>query len=102
MPEPLFTDGQTDGQTETAMVKPVYLHNFVGRGIHTYFQRGEIVENDLPGGQNFIGGVTFSRPLVQNLMLKFDPCQLFTLKNDPGSHFSTGSLFNVTQVSHRF
>ena len=22
-----------------------------------------------------------------------------TLKNDPGSHFSTGSLFNVTPVS---
>ena len=33
------------------------------------------------------GGVTFSRPVVQNLMLKFEPCQLLTLKNDPGSQF---------------
>ena len=41
-----------------------------------------------PGGQNFMGKVTFSRPVVQNLMLKFEPCQILTLKNDPGSHFS--------------
>ena len=32
-------------------------------------------------------GVTFSRPLVQNLMLNFDTCQLLTLKNNPWSHF---------------
>ena len=43
-----FTDGQTDGQAEwrtdrqTAMVKPVYLQNFVGGGIQTYFQYWEI------------------------------------------------------------
>ena len=35
----------------------------------------------------FTGEVTFSRPLVQNLMLKFDPCQLLTLENYLGSHF---------------
>ena len=37
-----FTDGQTDGQT--AMVKLVYLQNFVGGETQTYFQCGEIVE----------------------------------------------------------
>ena len=49
-----------------------------------------------PWRSKFHGGVIFSRPLVQNLMLKFDPCQLLALKYDPGSPFSTGSLFNVT------
>ena len=39
--KPLF-HRRTDRQT--AMVKPVYLHNFVGGGIQTYFQCGEIVE----------------------------------------------------------
>ena len=88
---PLFTDGQTDGQTDrqTVMVKPVYLHIFVGRGIQTYFECGEIVEKwpPPPGSQNFMGGVTFSRPVVQNLTLQFEPCKLLTLKNDPGSPF---------------
>ena len=79
------TDRQMDRQP--AMVKPVYLHNFVGGGIQTYFQCGKIVEKWPPGSQNFMGGVTFSRPVVQNLMLKFEPCQLLTLKNDPGSRF---------------
>ena len=86
--KPLFhrqTDRQTDRQT--AIVKPVYLENFVYGGIQTYFQYGNIVEKWPPGGQNFMGGVTFSRPVVQYLMLKFEPCQLLTLKNDPGSHF---------------
>ena len=82
-----FTDGQTDGQTETAIVKPVYLHNFGGGGIQTYFQCGELVEKWPTWRSKFHGGVTFSRPLVQNLMLKFDPGQLLTLKTDPGSHF---------------
>ena len=45
------------------------------------------LKNDPPWRSKFHGGVTFSRPLVQYLMLKFDPCQLLTLKNDPGSHF---------------
>ena len=40
--KPLFTDGQKDRQT--AMVKPVYLHNFVSGGIQTYLQCREIVE----------------------------------------------------------
>ena len=39
-----FTDGQTDGQRPTTMVKPVYLHNFDGGGIQTYFQCRKIVE----------------------------------------------------------
>ena len=94
-----FTDKQTDKQT--AIVKPVYLQNFVCGGIQTYFQYGDIVEKWPPGGQNFMAGVTFSRPVVQYLMLKFEPCQLLTLKNDPGSHFSTGSLFNVTPASNQ-
>ena len=66
---------------QTAMVKPVYLHNFVG-----IFNVEKSLKNDPPGSQNFMGGVTFSRPVVKNLMLKFEPCQLLTLKNDPGSH----------------
>ena len=80
-----FTDRQTDRQA--AMVKPVYIHNFVGGGIQTYFKCGEIFEKWPPRGQNFMGGVTFSRPLVQNLTSKLEPYQLLTLKNDPGSHF---------------
>ena len=112
--KPLFhrrTDRWTDRQT--AMMKTVYLHNSIGGSILTYSQYGKIVEKWPPGGQNFMRGVTFSRPLVQNLRLKFDPCQLWTLKNDPGvifnvekwpgesfltlkndpgSHFSTGSF----------
>ena len=68
------------------------------------------LKNDPPGSQNFMGGVTFSRPVVQNLMLKFGTVSAFnvekwpgesllTLKNDSGSHFSTGSLFNVTPAT---
>ena len=72
---------------QTAMVKPVYLHNFVGGVYKLIFNVEKSLKNDHPGSQNFMGGVTFSRPVVQNLMLKFEPCQLLTLKNDPGSHF---------------
>ena len=56
-----FTDGQTDGKTDrqTAMVKPVYLQNFVGGGIQTYFQYGEVVKNWPPGGQNYMGESLF-------------------------------------------
>ena len=72
-------DRQTDRQP--AMVKLVYVHNFIGGGIQTYFKYWKIVEKLPPGGQNCMGGVTFSRRLVQNLMLKYDPCQLLTLPN---------------------
>ena len=50
--KPLFhrrTDRWTDRQT--AIVKPAYLHNFVGGGIQAYFQCDEIVEKWRPGGQ---------------------------------------------------
>ena len=65
-----FTDRQT------AIVKPVYLQNFVFGGIQTYFNMEISLKNDPPGGQNFMGGVTFSRPVVQYVMLKYEPCQL--------------------------
>ena len=115
-----FFHRRTDKQT--AMVKPDYLQNFVGGGKQTYFPGGEIVENLPPWRSKCHGGVTFSRPLVHNFMLKFEPCQLLTLQNDrgvifnvendpgvifniendPGSHFSTGSLFNVTATLSAF
>ena len=104
-----FTDGQTNGQTdrETAMVKPVYLHNFVGGGIQTYFQCGEIVEKLPPLRSNFHGGSHFFTTCGSKFNVKIWNVSAFnveklpgesllTLKNDPGSHFSTGSLFNVT------
>ena len=76
---------------QTAVLKPVYLHNFVGGGTKNVykliFNVEKSLKNDPPGSQNFMGGVTFSRPVVQILMLKLEPCQLLTLKNDPGSHF---------------
>ena len=72
---------------QTAMVKLVYLQKFVGGVDKLIFNVEKSLKNDPPGSQNFMGGVTFSRPVVQNLMLKFEPCQLLTLKNDPGSHF---------------
>ena len=40
------TDRQMDRQT--AMVKPVYLHNFVGGGIQTYFNVEKSLKNDPP------------------------------------------------------
>ena len=52
-----------------------------------------------PWMSKFHDGVTFSRPLVHILELKFNTCHLLTLKNDPGSHYSTGSLFNVTPAA---
>ena len=88
-----FTDGQTDGQTDwqaygqTSIVKPVYLHNFVGGDIQTFFNVEKSLKKWPPWRSKFHLGVTFSRSLVQNLMLEFEPCQLLTLTNDPGSHF---------------
>ena len=98
-------DGQTDRQT--AMVKPVYPHNFVGGGIQTYFQCGEIVEKWPPWWSNFHGGSHFFTTCGSKFNVKIWTVSAFnvekwpgesllTLKNDPGSHFSTGSLFNVT------
>ena len=85
--KPLFhrrTDRWTDRQlwwnqyTSTTSLARVY---------KIIFNVEKSLKNYPPGSQNFMGGVTFSRPVVQNLMLKFEPCQLLTLKNDPGSHF---------------
>ena len=103
--KPLITDGQTDRQT--AMVKPVYLHNFVGGGIQTYFQCGEIVEKWPPWWSKFHGGSHFFTTFGSKFNVKIWPVSAFNVekwpgesflswKNDPGSHFSTGSLFNVT------
>ena len=59
-----FTDGQTDEQTDrqTDKVKPVYLARVYKRN----FNVDKSLKN--PGGQNFMEGVTFSRPLFNNLM----------------------------------
>ena len=106
--KPLFhrrTYRWTDRQT--AMVKPVYLHNFIGGGIQTYFQCGEIVEKWPPWKSKFHGGSHFSTTCGSKFNVKIWTVSAFnvekwpgesllTLKNDPGSHFSTGSLFNVT------
>ena len=86
----------------TAMVKPICLHNFVDEGIQTYFQCGEIVEKCHLEVKISGGGVTFSRPFVQNLMIKFDPIQLFTFKNDPGViltlKFDPGFIFQWVTI----
>ena len=109
--KPLFhrqTGGQTDNHVETSN-QPPPPHTHTHTNTHTtslagyknlfsmWRNRWKMTPPPL-WCQNFMVGVTFSRPFVQNLMLKFDPCQLLTLKNDPGSHFPTGSLFNVTPV----
>ena len=98
---------------QTAMVKPVYLHNFVSGGIQTYFQCGEIVEKWPPWRSKFYGGSHFFTTFGSKFNVKIWPVSafnvkkwpgesLFTLKNDPGSHFSTGSLFNVTPPPFSF
>ena len=51
------TDRQIDRQP--AIVKPVYLHNFVGGSIQTYFQFGEIFEKRPPWRSKFHGGSHF-------------------------------------------
>ena len=38
---------------QTDMTKQVYLHNFVGGGLQTYSQCGEIVANGFHGGSHF-------------------------------------------------
>ena len=99
------TFSQTDRQT--SMVKLVYLHNFLGGGIQTYFQCGEIVEKWPPWKSKFHGGSHFFTTCGSKLNVKIWNVSAFnvekwpgesllTLKNDPGSHFSTRSLFNVT------
>ena len=55
--------------------------------VQTYFQCGEIVEKWPPWKSKFHGGSHFFTICGSKLMLKFEPCQLLTLKNDPGSHF---------------
>ena len=103
------TDRQTDRQT--TMVKQVYLHNFVGGGIQTYFQCGKIVEKLPPWRSKFHGGSHFFTTFVSKFNVKFWPVSAFNvkklsgesylmLKNDTESHFSTGSLFNVTPACH--
>ena len=98
-------DRQMDRQT--AMVKPVYFHNFVSGGIQTYFQCWEIVEKWPPMRSNFHGASHFFTTCGSKFNVKiwtvsafnvekWPGVSLLTLKNDPGSHFSTGSLFNVT------
>ena len=85
-----FFTGRTDRWTDRqkAMVKPVYLHNFVGGGIQTYFQCGEIVEKWPPWKSKFHGGSHFFTTCGSKFNVKkFEPCQLLTLKKDPGSHF---------------
>ena len=101
------TDRQMDRQT--AIVKPVYLHNFVGGGIQNFFQCGEIVEKWPPWKSKFHGGSHFFMTCGSKFNVKIWTVSAFnvekwpgesllTLNNDPGSHFSTGSLFNVTPV----
>ena len=86
--KPLFTDGQTDGQTDRQLWWNQYTSTTSLAGVYKLiFKVEKSLKNDPHGSQNFMGGVTFSRPVVQNLMLKFEPCQLLTLNNDSGSHF---------------
>ena len=99
------TDRQMDRQP--AIVKLVYLHNFVGGSIHTYFQFGEIVEKRPPWRSKIHEGSHFFTTFGSKFNVNIWPVSAFyvekwpgesilTLKIDPGSHFSTGSLLNVT------
>ena len=81
-------DRQTDSHGETSI--PPQLRWW---GIQTNFQCGEIVEKWPPWRSKFHGRNNFFTTLVQNLMLKFEPCQLLTLKNVPRSHFQRGHFF---------
>ena len=79
-----FTDGQIDGQTDRQLWWNQYASTTLLEGVYKrIFNAEKSLKNDPhPWGQNFMG-----ESLVQNLMLKLNPCQLLTLKNDPGSHF---------------
>ena len=82
------TFSQTDRQMDRQLWWNQYTSTTSLAGVYKLiFNVEKSLKNDPPGSQNFMGGVTFSRPVVHNLMLKFEPCQLLTLKNDPGSHF---------------
>ena len=83
------TDRQMDRQTDSyGETSTLYISTASLAGVYKLiFNEEKSLKNDPPGSQNFMGGVTFSRHVVQNLILKFEPCQLLTLKNDPGSHF---------------
>ena len=81
------TDKQTNWHGETSI--PPKLR---WRGYTNSFSMFRNRWKMTPWRLKFHGGVTFSRPLVQNVMLKFEPCQLLTLKNDPGVIFNVGKL----------
>ena len=96
------TDRQTDSHGESRIHPQLRW-----RGYTNLFSMWRIRWKIIPMEVNVAWGVTFSRPLVQNLMLKFEPWQLLMLKMPgvifyfekwPRSHFSTGSLFYVTPV----
>ena len=93
-----FTDGQTDGQTDSYGETSMYLHKCIGGGTQTYFQCGEIVEKWPPWMSKFHGGSHFFTTCGSKFNVKIWTVSAFnvekwpgesllTLKNDPGSHY---------------
>ena len=107
-----FTDGQTDGQTdshgETSI--PPQLH---WQGYTNLFSMWRYRWKITPWKSKFHLGSHFFTTCGSKFNIKFWTVSAFnvekwpgeslwTLKNDPGSHFSTGSLFNVTPAKMEY
>ena len=106
-----LTDGQTDGQTDSygKTSIPPKLHCL---GYTNLFSMWRNRWKMTPWKSKFHGGSHFFTTCGSKFNVKFWTVSAFnvekwpgesllTLKNDPGSHFSTGSLFNVTPASGR-
>ena len=106
-----FTDGQTDGQTDRQLWWNQYTSTTSLAGVYKLiFNVEKSLKNDPPWKSKFHGGSHFFTTCGSKFNVKIWTVSAFnvekwpgesllTLKNDPGSHFSTGSLFNVTPVS---
>ena len=101
---------QTDRQMDIQILWNQYTSTSSLAGVYKLiFNVEKSLKNDPPGSQNFMGGSHFFTTSGSKFNVKIWTVSAFndekwpgesfvTLKNDPGSHFSTGSLFNVTPV----
>ena len=104
----LFTDGQTDGQAdshgETSIPTPLRCRGYTNL-FSMWRNRWKMtpLEVKISWGSHFFktSGSIFNVkiwPVSAFNVEKWPGESFLTLKNYPGSHFSTGSVFNVTPV----
>ena len=100
-----FTDRQTEWQRDETSIPP----QLRWRGYTNLFSMWRNRWKMTPWRSKFHGGSHFFTTFGSRFNVKIWPVSAFnvekmtrgvilTLKNDPGSHFSTGSLFNVTRA----